>query len=308
MPANSDGAAQTSLAAQTAIGGLAAPSPIDQLAELQVRRKFYIAAANRQANAAKALMRRYLGWRYDAEESERDKVNEAAARIVADALDGKVSGTAVPDLLVVRDTIEPMRQARATVEADMKRLVRTLPVHAWAKTVAGFGDLGVAVLLGEAGDLAGYPKKGHLWKRLGLAPFQGKAYSTWRREGGLTAEDWVAAGYSPRRRAEMFAVIAEPLLRHQTMTAGPYRAIYDQRRAATAVTHPDWSKGHSHADAMRIMTKRLVRDAWVEYRRAKHDAPAMATKRLPAGRRAVVEARESADQDLPAGTASESAT
>lgn len=41
-----------------------------------------------------------------------------------------------------------------------------------------------------------------------------------------------------------------------------YRAVYDQRRAHTATTHPEWTPGHSHNDALRILSKRILRDLW----------------------------------------------
>ena len=40
----------------------------------------------------------------------------------------------------------------------------------------------------------------------------------------------------------------------------PLRATYDARRAHTAVTHPDWTLGHSHNDALRIVSKAILRD------------------------------------------------
>lgn len=157
---------------------------------------------------------------------------------------------------------DKLAAARHEIELEMKRIVRKLPVYPWAKDVKGLGELGLAVIISEAGDLSNYPKKGHLWKRLGLAPFEGKAYSTWRMKGGLSADDWTEAGYSPRRRAEIYAVISEPMFRAQSVAAGPYRAIYDRRREATGVAHPDWTKAHSHMDGLRIMTKYLIRDLW----------------------------------------------
>src|SRR5690606_4351325 len=56
---------------------------LDRLAELQVRRKFYISVVNKQTNAVKALVRRALGWRYDEDEAARKKLNARAERIVA---------------------------------------------------------------------------------------------------------------------------------------------------------------------------------------------------------------------------------
>jgi hypothetical protein len=44
--------------------------------------------------------------------------------------------------------------------------------------------------------------------------------------------------------------------------AGDYRQVYDARRAHTAETHPDWTPGHSHNDALRIVSKRILRDLW----------------------------------------------
>lgn len=248
----------------------------DTLAELQVRRKFYIGVMNKQANAAKALVRRAMGFQTTHSEEDRERDSSRAAHIVAVAFAGKeqkpediaIAAAVEGDLLVVDASMEPHRKARDGIEKEMKKLVRGLPAYEWAKGVRGLGDLALAVVIAEAGDLSKYPSKGHLWKRLGLAPMGGKAMSTWRREGGLTAEEWVEAGYSPKRRAEMYAVVADPLFRHQTMSEGPYRAVYDRRRAAAAITHPDWTKGHAHADACRVMTKYLLRDLWREWNQA----------------------------------------
>lgn len=261
--------------ADKAVSILPSAMPYDQLAELQVRRKFWIANVNKQTNAMKALVRRALGWRYDEDEAGREKVNARAARIVAAALAGKdqkpedmaVFQALAADLAVVSSVIEPCQKARNEIELEMKRIVRKLPIYKWAVPVKGLGELGLAVIIAEAGDLSNYPKKGHLWRRFGLAPHEGKAYSTWRMKGGLSAEDWTEAGYSPRRRAEIYAVISEPLFRAQSVVQGPYRAIYDRRREATAIEHPDWTKAHSHMDALRVMTKYMIRDMWKAWRR-----------------------------------------
>jgi hypothetical protein len=46
----------------------------------------------------------------------------------------------------------------------------------------------------------------------------------------------------------------------------PYRAVYDNRRAHTATTHPDWTAGHSHNDALRIVSKAILKDLWLAAR------------------------------------------
>lgn len=47
----------------------------------------------------------------------------------------------------------------------------------------------------------------------------------------------------------------------------PYRAVYLTRRERTATTHPEWTPGHSHNDALRIASKAILRDLWREARR-----------------------------------------
>jgi len=300
LPSPESGEVGQPASAEKAGSPLPASPLIDQLAELQVRRKFYIGATNKQTNAVKALVRRFLGWRYDTEEADREKTNARAAKIVAAALAGKAQkpedveafGAIAGDLAVVASAIEPLQAAREQVEKDMKKLARSLPVSAWAKGVHGLGELGLAVIIAEAGDLAKYPKKGHLWKRLGLAVHGDKAYSTWRMKGGLSAEEWTAAGYSPRRRAEVYAVISEPLFRAQSVAEGPYRAIYDRRRAATAIAHEDWTKAHSHMDGLRVMTKYLLRDLWQEWRRVKVVVPDAGEVEFPAAKPVCVKEAE----------------
>jgi hypothetical protein len=42
----------------------------------------------------------------------------------------------------------------------------------------------------------------------------------------------------------------------------PYRLVYENRRAHTAVTHPDWTDGHSHNDALRVVSKEVLKQLW----------------------------------------------
>lgn len=293
----------------------------DQIWELQVRRKFFIGLVNKQTNSAKALVRRALGWRWDEAEESRAAVNKRAARIVAAALGGKpqkeedeaILAAVAPDLGVVATTVAPCEAARADIEKEMVRIAKRLPVHSWQKAVAGFGEKALAIIVGEAGNLSRYDHEDKLKKRLGLAPFNGKAFSRWRAEGGLSAEEWAEAGYSPRRRAEVYAVV-EPLFKHQTMGQGPYRAHYDRRRARTAETHPEWKPIQSHMDGLRVMTQELITDLWSEWRRADRDVPKGAGVEVPAadshtngsgeepGRRAIVAVPAAAGHSLPAAT------
>lgn len=49
---------------------------------------------------------------------------------------------------------------------------------------------------------------------------------------------WAEYGYSGRRRAEVYATVQDSLFRWQTYSGGPYRAIYDRRRARSTAAHP----------------------------------------------------------------------
>lgn len=78
------------------------------------------------------------------------------------------------------------------------------------------------------------------------------------------------AGVAVRRRkgqranwstvAKMRAfLIAESCIKQ---SRSPYRALYDQRRAHTALTRPQWTPGHSHNDALRVVAKEVLKDLW----------------------------------------------
>ena len=58
-----------------------------------------------------------------------------------------------------------------------------------------------------------------------------------------------------------------PTIRCDGCGCSPYRVVIDQRRQRTATTHPEWTPGHSLNDAMRVASKRLLRDLWREARR-----------------------------------------
>lgn len=132
----------------------------------------------------------------------------------------------------------------------------------FAEGVRGFGAVSLAGIVGEAGDLSNYATKSKLWKRMGLAVIDGV------RQGGLTkgasAEQWIAHGYSPIRRARMF-VVGGCLVKNNR--DGPYRRAYDQRKAYELAGDPDMKPIIAHRRAQRYMEKRLLRDLWQAWRR-----------------------------------------
>lgn len=207
-----------------------------RLAELGVHRSHYIRAVTRETNSVKGLVRRALGFQWDLGEKERESINRRAQKIVAAALNGEVPDESNEQIAlalnapieVTRLMCEPAEAQRHVIELEMRRLARSLPVWSWAETIKGFSDLGLAIIVAEAGDLNNYSTEGKLRKRLGLAPIAKdgvtKACSTWRKSGGLTADDWKDKGpagpkYKPRRRAAIFAQVGGPLI--GAMNKGP---------------------------------------------------------------------------------------
>jgi hypothetical protein len=245
-----------------------------------------------------SFLRTQLGWSLSLSEAERKRIREQAVvlveigeRLAKEARKPEEKRDSVPeadteDYREWAGVIEAALQARApwdAVEAsalkEMKRLAKGLPVWAaWAESVPGIGEAGLAVIVGEAGDLANYPKKGHLWKRMGVALVDGV------RQGGLSKnaakDDWIAHGYNRQRRSRLWT-IGDSMIKAQ----GPYRETYlarkeyeRQRAEAEGLTVAPSAKipkaraaefmsdGHIHRRAQRYMEKQFLRDLWVAWR------------------------------------------
>lgn len=147
-----------------------------------------------------------------------------------------------------------------TLKDAMGELVLQLPDHilSFVHATKGFDIDSLAKVIGEAGNLADYSNPGKLWKRFGLAPYQGQLPSTWRKFGGLKADDWKAVGYNPRRRSVAY-IFGECMMKQND---GEYRERYEEARRVAAEKHPDWKPIRSHRHGMAMATKRLLRNLW----------------------------------------------
>jgi hypothetical protein len=96
--------------------------------------------------------------------------------------------------------------------------------------------------------------------------------SSWKRRGGLSAEDWSEFGYSPRRRAIAFC-LADTLIKGNgareepvRRECGVYRKRYDDVKAAKlALESEEWPKLRCHLHAGLLTAKMAMRDLWVEW-------------------------------------------
>jgi hypothetical protein len=160
---------------------------------------------------------------------------------------------------------QPMFQARDTIERsekqlrnEMTKLAAKLPVCKWVDTVKGFGHTNLACIIGETGDLSLYANPAKVWKRLGLAVFNGK-----RQCKTLNKELAIKMGYSPTRRSAVWT-LGDCIIKAQGKgeNAGKYRKIYDGRKACEFEKNKKMTPAHAHNRAKRYMEKRLIRDLW----------------------------------------------
>lgn len=263
----------------------AIPNHADTIAAIRAlgrQRRFLIKSITASGNSAGAYARTLLGWRLDMPEAERAKIAKRAAKMVAAIRKGvetdePMAATIAPVIMASHAGQAPLTKLRDHTELEMEKLARALPVYPFAKAVKGFGDLALAVVVSEAGDVGAYKSRSALWKRLGLAVIDGE------RQGRRTsAEEAARHGYNPHRRAEMYAVVAKPLLQHQwakeqddapAHPTGPYgeryavkKAEYMARVEATRdLPYNDkakWTPKRADSAARRYMTKCLLRDLY----------------------------------------------
>jgi hypothetical protein len=168
--------------------------------------------------------------------------------------------------------MEPLEAQQAATERTLAKLVRTLPIHAWAATVSGLGDVSLAGIIGECGGHApgDFRTPAALWKRMGLGVISGGRQ---RRVAGDAA---LEHGYSPTRRSLMWNV-GECIIKAQvraekdadgtrtgSRAIGPYGALYLERKAYEAGRVE--TAAHAHNRAKRYTEKRLLRDLWRAWR------------------------------------------
>jgi hypothetical protein len=217
-------------------------------------------------------------WHPTQSEAMRAKYNKEALAILAAARKGQGSEELVEMVEITDASRSGFDRIRDGHEAAMQKLALDLPVSGWRKQPEnkGFGALGLATILAETGPLHYYSGPAKVWKRLGYAPYQGLAGSSWKRKSwrprALTDEEWKANPFSGARYA-LISQVGQWLWVKQWVSKaknggevgrpnGPYGEIYAARRAKTAMLHPEWTPKHSHDDALRIMTKELLKNLW----------------------------------------------
>jgi hypothetical protein len=166
-----------------------------------------------------------------------------------------IADSAAPALVHCVDTTMAARKA---VEKQLDKLAKSLPVYAtFTKPTKGLGAGGLALIIGETGDLSLYANPAKVWKRMGLAVFDGVRQ---RRVAG-NAEEAIRQGYSSHRRQIMWN-IGDSMIK----VGDTYRQVYLDRKAYELAKNPDAKPIVNHRRAQRYMEKRILRDLWRAWR------------------------------------------
>jgi len=226
--------------AQPPKGALPAPSSsILVIRELARQRTDLLRAWQRLNNQIKAIERRG--------QASREDQRNCASPSIADS--------AAPALVHCVDTTMAARKA---VEKQLEKLAKSLPVYAtFTKPTKGLGAGGLALIIGETGDLSLYANPAKVWKRMGLAVFDGVRQ---RRVAG-NAEEAIRQGYSSHRRQIMWN-IGDSMIK----VGDTYRQVYLDRKAYEIAKNPDAKPIVNHRRAQRYMEKRILRDLWRAWR------------------------------------------
>ena len=173
--------------------------------------------------------------------------------------DGVIRGLGLEDTHPVVVATDAVMLGLDTLEKravkDLEKYLKSSPIAARIAETRGYGFKTVARLLGCIGDPYWNERDNKartvsaLWAYSGLHVIDGNAAK--RRKGEQ-------ANWSTEAKTRAY-LIAES----QIKSRGKFRDAYDKRRAHTAQTHPDWTLGHSHNDAMRVVMKEVVKDLWL---------------------------------------------
>ncbi len=157
--------------------------------------------------------------------------------------------------LPLHAALAAIKPSRDNIEKEMAKAAKSLDLNDFVDNINGFGYFGLALIVSEAGDLSNYANPGKLWKRMGLAVFNGKSQRRVK-----DAEEAIEQGYNPVRRSMMFT-LGDSLIKKQN----EYRELYLERKQYEKERDPEMSDMHAHRRAQRYMEKRLLKNLWQEW-------------------------------------------
>lgn len=192
-----------------------------------------------------------------------------------------------------RLAMQPLDAAIQEQEKLLTKLGKALPVREWADSVPGLSPRFLAAIVGECGIGPGeFRSVSALWKRMGMAVINGE------RQRRVTGDAAIEHGYVARRRALMWNIGDQVAVRQGIRNPkdeegkptgatafNEWGALYLERKAYLTAKNEageyverkgakdgKLSPMHIHNDAKRYVEKRLLRELWKAWRRAKLSA------------------------------------
>lgn len=241
------------------------PVPVDALCDSLIipdrQRRAAMKTTIMLENQLAAYSRSMLG--YNAFNKDTcDSIKERAEKLVKAIVNGEptdedrwiVSAVRL-QYEAVKPSLDSLAAIRKEAEKDMKAIAAKLPVFGWVKSIKGFGGGNLAYIVAATGNLSKYSTVSKVWKRLGLAVFEGDRQGSPKSK---SAEDYIRHGYNKHRRCVAY-LLQSSLIKAE----GPYKAIYDARKVYE-LTRVE-TKLHAHNRAMRYMVKRAIADLWGQW-------------------------------------------
>ncbi len=178
------------------------------------------------------------------------------------------------EVQVVKGLIDPLKDLEHRTVLSLQKRMRVNPIWPYFKDVKGVGEKTLARLMACIGDPylrplddGSYEPRtvSQLWAYCGMHTMPNK-------DGGIIAAKrmkGVQANWNTEAKTRLF-LLSQGLLRQgirkdkdgNQFAVTPYGQLYLDRRAHTAVTHPEWNPGHGLNDALRIMGKELLKQLW----------------------------------------------
>lgn len=178
------------------------------------------------------------------------------------------------EVQVVKGLIDPLKDLEHRTVLSLQKRMRVNPIWPYFKDVKGVGEKTLARLMACIGDPylrplddGSYTPRtvSQLWAYCGMHTMpnkDGEIIAAKRMKG-------VQANWNTEAKTRLF-LLSQNLLRQgirkdkdgNQFAVTEYGQLYLDRRAHTAVTHPEWNPGHGLNDALRIMGKELLKQLW----------------------------------------------
>lgn len=177
-----------------------------------------------------------------------------------------------PDVLAVQIQVEQIAEIEKQAIKNLERAMKDHPFGLWMEKQKGVGAKGLGRLLGTIGDPADRQFVSQLWAYCGYHVVDGQAP---RRKKGQKAN------WSTEAKTRAYLIVEA----NKRCRDSVYREVYDRGREkyeGKVHTHPcfpcggksnpaapgtPWKPGHQQAAALRLASKTLLKDLWIEAKR-----------------------------------------